>query len=497
MRPCGPAWFPLVALESSYNELTVLAAKERTDELSFLAAGRVSERSGSLPETRVRGLPAGNHAGVGGCWPVTSTLVWGCGYSCDGTASGSLDQYYYAPDGKRFWRLLAEGGSAFTLRGAHGEQLGSGALQSVYFAGRLIWQGNPSLGSNYTQYPGLGGWVTPDRLGTNLNSGSGPLYPYGDASGQGLDRVEFATYTRDSYTGFDYADQRFYASTYGRFLTPDRKGGNRANPGSLNRYAYVLGDPVNRNDPRGLCSVFIGGFTTNYNTSAAFTQAGSAVGADLAYPYSFPSGAVGFAESIAVWQGNVATDTALMAIEYALQSNSGAVDIVAFSGGAHAFTNAYNLLSPSQQQRIGNIVYVSPGTLDELATNGSTSAVLGAGLDPGNIFSGSLTYIPTSVPLTDTTCAHSDFACFIQQAQAQFAPIQNDGSCNAPQVFTRATTQNILNMAAAASQQQQVSSWWQNVSNYMPGLADAFLDWVDSIPVGGPDFTVDETITYP
>ena len=35
------------------------------------------------------------------------------------------------------------------------------------------------------------------------------------------DPEKFATYTRDSYTGLDYANQRYYASTYGRFNTPD------------------------------------------------------------------------------------------------------------------------------------------------------------------------------------------------------------------------------------------------------------------------------------
>ena len=93
---------PLVAPESSYNELTVLATEQKAPEVFPLAARGVSGRGGSLPETRVRGLPAGNHAGVGGCWPVTSTLVWGCGYSCDGTASVSLDQRYYASSYGRF-----------------------------------------------------------------------------------------------------------------------------------------------------------------------------------------------------------------------------------------------------------------------------------------------------------------------------------------------------------------------------------------------------------
>lgn len=56
----------------------------------------------------------------------------------------------------------------------------------------------------------------------------------------------------------DYADQRFYASTYGRFLTPDRFQGQAkgasdpSTPGSWNKYEYALSDPVNNNDPQGM-----------------------------------------------------------------------------------------------------------------------------------------------------------------------------------------------------------------------------------------------------
>jgi RHS repeat-associated protein len=70
------------------------------------------------------------------------------------------------------------------------------------------------------------------------------------------DRTKFGTYVRDSYTGLDYADQRFYASTYGRFNTPDpaRNSAVLRIPSSWNRYAYVYGDPVNRRDPSGMTS---------------------------------------------------------------------------------------------------------------------------------------------------------------------------------------------------------------------------------------------------
>jgi hypothetical protein len=55
-------------------------------------------------------------------------------------------------------------------------------------------------------------------------------------------------------------DQRYYASTYGRFNTPDPYGGSghSRNPLSWNRYAYTGGDPINYNDPRGLDYYYIG-----------------------------------------------------------------------------------------------------------------------------------------------------------------------------------------------------------------------------------------------
>jgi RHS repeat-associated protein len=67
------------------------------------------------------------------------------------------------------------------------------------------------------------------------------------------DREKFATYTRDSYTGLDYANQRYFASTYGRFNTVDPGRSAKArSPLSWNRYSYTRGDPVNRMDPSGL-----------------------------------------------------------------------------------------------------------------------------------------------------------------------------------------------------------------------------------------------------
>jgi RHS repeat-associated protein len=64
---------------------------------------------------------------------------------------------------------------------------------------------------------------------------------------------KFTTYDRDS-NGGDEAMFRRYAPKQDRFAQPDPYDGSYslANPQSLNRYAYVQGDPVNFVDPSGL-----------------------------------------------------------------------------------------------------------------------------------------------------------------------------------------------------------------------------------------------------
>ena len=76
--------------------------------------------------------------------------------------------------------------------------------------------------------------------------------------------VSFGTYHRDGYwsnitgsfvtRGLDYAQNRFYDPARGRFTTADPSGssGHLQTPLSWNRYSYVMGDPVNSNDPTGL-----------------------------------------------------------------------------------------------------------------------------------------------------------------------------------------------------------------------------------------------------
>jgi RHS repeat-associated protein len=123
--------------------------------------------------------------------------------------------------------------------------------RNIYFGGRLI-QSN-------------GDTVATDRLGSVrvMQGTTAPeYYPYGEeVTSSANDREKFGTYTRESATGLDYANQRYYASVYGRFTTVDKSSLHPGDPLSWNRYGYAGADPANNHDPQGadwVCQTFGG-----------------------------------------------------------------------------------------------------------------------------------------------------------------------------------------------------------------------------------------------
>jgi RHS repeat-associated protein len=108
----------------------------------------------------------------------------------------------------------------------------------------------------------------PDQLSTRLITdgsatvvGTEDVMPFGEdpgnpplgTSGAGLsDKHRFTNYERDAETGVDYAMNRHYVSSNGRFMQPDVISGSIGDPQSLNRYSYSLNDPKNLSDPSGL-----------------------------------------------------------------------------------------------------------------------------------------------------------------------------------------------------------------------------------------------------
>jgi len=163
--------------------------------------------------------------------------------------AGGTEYYQYTADNKRVVTYAANGTATVFIYGAFGEKLATvngGVYNNVYFAGRLIARDVPA-GFALDSY-----FVAVDRLGSVRTSS---YLPYGEEiSATANGTVKFATYTRDASTGLDYADQRCYTSTFGRFMSADRfRQAAKANDsGSWNKYSFTKGDPVNLRDARGL-----------------------------------------------------------------------------------------------------------------------------------------------------------------------------------------------------------------------------------------------------
>ncbi len=123
------------------------------------------------------------------------------------------------------------------------------------FAGdRLIGRSSPGQLDHHFHLDRLGSV----RLATLENGqfvSENLFMPYGERFGSGSqsDSLLFAEpHERDFSTDADYMHARHYWWKLGRFHSPDPILGTPDEPQSWNRYAYVMGNPMNATDPTGM-----------------------------------------------------------------------------------------------------------------------------------------------------------------------------------------------------------------------------------------------------
>jgi RHS repeat-associated protein len=172
---------------------------------------------------------------------------------------GGTEQYRYDHKNLRVWKQNADGTETFHFYDET-EELATYALatDSLGNLSFRLQKSNIYFGESLVQ---SGGQVTVvDQLGatrawsTHQGYGSADYMPFGQkVAGSGGGLSSFGGYERDA-TGLDYAQQRYYSSTLGRFITPDPYAGSAhaGDPDSWNRYAFVNNDPMNEVDPHGL-----------------------------------------------------------------------------------------------------------------------------------------------------------------------------------------------------------------------------------------------------
>ena len=147
-------------------------------------------------------------------------------------------------------------------------------------------------------------------------------------------------------------------------ITGERRSGHLRNPSSWNRYAYALGDPINRNDRTGRCASILNGVTqTPFNSPATQAYAGS-INAVNVYPYAgdtLVESLATVANESAGGLNTTASGVAALGVGYAIsKSSNGQITLYLFSGGAQAANAAWQS-GQIDQASIAYVVYVSPG----------------------------------------------------------------------------------------------------------------------------------------
>jgi RHS repeat-associated protein len=213
------------------------------------------------------------------CYDAAGNLLTDTAKSYSYDAEGNIKSipmlgisYLYDGDG---WRVakLNSSGQAIKLywyglsSDALDETDGTGATNNAsffeytFFNGQRIARRDASNNVNY---------YFSDHLGTArvLTNAAGSIcydadfYPFGGERSlisSCNNGYKFTSKERDSESGLDNFEARYFGSSVGRFMRhdPDNAGATAGNPQSWNAYSYVLNNPLNYIDPFGLDCIYL------------------------------------------------------------------------------------------------------------------------------------------------------------------------------------------------------------------------------------------------
>ncbi|MGH9949250.1 MAG: RHS repeat domain-containing protein [Pyrinomonadaceae bacterium] len=163
-------------------------------------------------------------------------------------ANGVVGNYFYDGDGKRIKKVVPNGETTIFVYDVTGKLVAeySTVVASISQA-KISYLSNDHLGSPR---------ITTDAIGVVISRRD--FMPFGEEiarANYGSDsiRQKFTGYERDDETGLDFAEARYFNSTFGRFSSPDdfRNDTMTVDPQSWNLYVYVRNNPFRFTDPNG------------------------------------------------------------------------------------------------------------------------------------------------------------------------------------------------------------------------------------------------------
>lgn len=165
-----------------------------------------------------------------------------------GTQNGFTltESYILGPGGQQMTEMAWSGGTATW---EHTNVWAAGSLIATY----SLNGSQTVLNFHFTDWLGTRRALT-DYAGTVVQSCAS--LPFGNGENCPTTPTEhlFTGKERDQESGNDYFEARYYASTMGRFLSPDpmMNSGRPDDPQTWNRYSYAFDNPLRIADPSGL-----------------------------------------------------------------------------------------------------------------------------------------------------------------------------------------------------------------------------------------------------
>ncbi|WP_440948224.1 DUF2341 domain-containing protein [Methanosarcina sp. T3] len=165
------------------------------------------------------------------------------------SANNSLvEKYWYDASGQRIKKQNSGGEFTYYINKFY--EIDNGTSTSYFFRDdeRVAKQTSESME-----------WYLSDHIGsTSLMVDENGLeiertdyFPYGQVRSGGLEKYGFTGQENDADTGLMYYGARYYSPEYRVFVQPDTMLPDPYNPQALNRYSYVLNNPVKYTDPSG------------------------------------------------------------------------------------------------------------------------------------------------------------------------------------------------------------------------------------------------------
>ena len=179
--------------------------------------------------------------------------------SMNGSSSGT---YTYDGGGSRVQRVSGTTTTVYIFSGSKVvAEYDNGAAPTApsreyIYAGATLLARIDSTGTKYFHRDHLSNRMVTDSTSHIVEQTA--HYPYGESwYNTAGDKLFFTTYERDSESGNDYAQARYYVSRLGRFSSVDPLAGATGDPQSLNRYVYGRDLPTVLVDPSGTCGQLI------------------------------------------------------------------------------------------------------------------------------------------------------------------------------------------------------------------------------------------------